>query len=226
MASNQLSDQVRNDILKDLDSIFGRAVHFLEFPLADPEDQRKLVLARINDQAVLDSLDAICVSDWSDFLLNSRRMNTVRVEGWPQIHLVSAVPLHGIPADGDSISVERVNQRLGAKKAMALLGWLEQATVLDKEIEAATETVDDILKMVRTAGQLKRMVPELIKHLRPEHQKLLAKQSRTSAVPYEWSAYPRVAVENATNTVAKCLLLPYTTLTWKERFEQTWIGNH
>jgi hypothetical protein len=67
--------------------------------------------------------------------------------------------------------------------------------------------VDEILSMVKTAGQLARMVPDMIPYLSPQAQQEIAGQKRASQLPYEWAAYPRDKVDAAMVTLAKCHLV-------------------
>lgn len=67
--------------------------------------------------------------------------------------------------------------------------------------------IDDLLEMCVTAGQMRRMVPDLLKYLPPEKVQCLHNQVRASTLPFEWAAYPRDAVDRATTYMAKCHIL-------------------
>jgi hypothetical protein len=111
-----------------------------------------------------------------------------------------------------------IASRLGANIAAEFFKWLDEAVVLSNDINTALETYRDIMKMARTAGHLRRMVPELYGLALGLNQG----PSRTSAVPYEWSSYPRRPVEWLTHTIAKCLLLPESEARWSKRDQHTW----
>lgn len=227
MASNQLGDDTRKQILVDLNKIFGRAVGFFTFPLTEEEDQ--LTLARAGySNSLIASIKEVEEAAGEDLF---RKLTRVQVRLGASDRDCARVNMRstdyrftGAPASSSLISWGRVYERLGHVKAEALLEWVNNTGTISLEIERSLATLDLVLKMAKTPGQLRRMVPELVQHLRIEHRRLLAGQARASSVPYEWSAFNRNHVESATNTIAKCKLLPETDILWNDLAEHTWIS--
>lgn len=90
----------------------------------------------------------------------------------------------------------------------AVLDWMRSAIADTIEArEARTVLVNDLLGMCKTAGQMKRMVPELLKYISPEKSAALHNQVRASSLPYDWAAYDRNAVDRAITYIAKCHML-------------------
>ena len=86
--------------------------------------------------------------------------------------------------------------------------WARPAGQLVMEMHEAWETVRQLVNMASTAGQIKRMVPELLNYLPKEKAEALRAQKRSSSIPYEWSAYDRKRVQRMLFCAAKCYLLP------------------
>ena len=97
--------------------------------------------------------------------------------------------------------------RLGQGKFDELLQWARDAATMDEELQNAVKVLNDIFGMIKTAGQLRRMVPELFQYLPPEQRASFEGQKRVSTLPFEWTPYPRDCVEKMITTVNKCHLL-------------------
>ncbi len=104
----------------------------------------------------------------------------------------------------DSIECIR---RMGQARFDEFLAWAIAADAMSREVATALSVVDEILGMVKTAGQLARMVPDMVNYLSTEMQQEVASQKRASQLPYEWAAYPRDKVDAAMTTLAKCHLI-------------------
>jgi hypothetical protein len=85
--------------------------------------------------------------------------------------------------------------------------WMKNAVQDSNEARLTKKVFDDLLGMCVTAGQLKRMVPDLLKYLPPHKVAVLAQQTRASSLPFDWAAYPRDDVEKAITYIAKCHIL-------------------
>jgi len=124
------------------------------------------------------------------------------MEKWPSIKLkddqYTQWPM--LPRD-------KIIELMGAEKAAQFFEWVEACAIMDDEIFNAQETIEQIFAMVKTAGQLRRMVPDLFKYIPEDAQDAFAEQKRSSSLPYEWAAYDRDRVERMLGTFHKCSLL-------------------
>ena len=76
------------------------------------------------------------------------------------------------------------------------------------------------MNMALTAGQLKRMVPDLLKYLPDDKRDMLHQQVRASTLPFEWAAYDRDRVERAITYIAKCHMLRGIGKSVRQNFER------
>src|SRR4051812_26098528 len=113
----------------------------------------------------------------------------------------------GTAEDWPVIDSTECIRRMGQARFDELVAWAEAADAMSREVAIALSVVDEILSMVKTAGQLARMVPDMIPYLSPQAQQEIAGQKRASQLPYEWAAYPRDKVDAAMVTLAKCHLV-------------------
>lgn len=109
----------------------------------------------------------------------------------------------------------------------AVLDWMRTAINDTAEARSARNVFEDLLRMSKTAGQMKRMVPELLKYIPPEKSAALHNQVRASSLPFEWAAYDRFAVDRAITYIAKCHMLtglgkPYRQRMGRDSFA-TWV---
>lgn len=102
-------------------------------------------------------------------------------------------------------------QLLGQQKADALIEWAETCATMWKDVVESTETLQQLFAMIKTAGQLRRMVPELFRYMPKENQLAFEDQKRASTLPFEWAGYDRARVERLVGTLLKCQLLQGTT---------------
>lgn len=98
-------------------------------------------------------------------------------------------------------------KRLGQQNWDKFWLWAEAADMMSREIANALDVATDLFAMVKTAGQMARMVPEFKRFLSPKHHEALGDQKRASNTPYEWAAYPRDKVDNCLITLGKCDLI-------------------
>lgn len=105
------------------------------------------------------------------------------------------------------IDAAECEKRLGKAKWDEFWLWAQAADTMSKEIALALDVSVELLNMIKTAGQLQRMVPEFENYLTTEHRRAMASQKRSSQLPYEWAAYDRSKVEAAMTTLAKCHLI-------------------
>lgn len=97
--------------------------------------------------------------------------------------------------------------RMGQAKWDHFWQWAHAADSMSREISNALDVASDLLGMVKTAGQMSRMVPEFERFLSAEHREALGSQKRASQLPYEWAAYDRAKVDAMMITLGKCDLI-------------------
>lgn len=107
-----------------------------------------------------------------------------------------------------SVTVEIADiHKFFGEQADDFLRWVVNSAKLYDEIETSIRVLDDVLSMAKSAGQVKRMVPDLVQYL-PEHiREAFADQKRSSTTPFEWPTYPKRDVEVMLATVNKGHLL-------------------
>lgn len=105
------------------------------------------------------------------------------------------------------ISQEECEKRLGTAKWQAFWQWAQDADRMSREIANALDVAIEVLDMISTAGQLERMIPEMVRFLAPEHQAALTSQKRASQLPAEWAGYDKTKVDEALITMGKCDLI-------------------
>lgn len=122
----------------------------------------------------------------------------------PKVMLADA---GGQPEAWPALSREECIKRMGQAKFDEFWNWAMAADSMSREVAVALDVTTELLDMVKTAGQLQRMVPDLMRFLKDEHRAALTDQKRASQVPYEWAAYPRDKVDAALVTLGKCDLV-------------------
>lgn len=85
--------------------------------------------------------------------------------------------------------------------------WMVQYGALMRETRDAWQTINELMNMLSTVGQLKRMVPEILEYLSKDKADELRSYVRASAVPYEWSGFERSRVRLMLVTMAKCHMI-------------------
>jgi hypothetical protein len=126
--------------------------------------------------------------------------------------LFDEMQLRKIKRIGDSgsalhVPVKTMVEYLGQHKCDEVIQWARDTAVLYDELKSAQTVVKDVFTMAKTAGQVKRMVPELLQYLPLAKRQAFEEQKRSSTLPFEWAAYPKDAVEKMTITVSKGHLL-------------------
>lgn len=96
---------------------------------------------------------------------------------------------------------------IGFDRATAFMDWAVTCDLMKRDIESAIETVRELFEMIKTAGQLKRMVPDLFRYIPDAQRAAFDDQKRASTLPFEWAGYDRARVERMLGTLLKCQLL-------------------
>lgn len=117
--------------------------------------------------------------------------------------------IHAMPArrygslDVRHIELSELADVLGAEQTDKLFEWACMAKELAIQCAEAKETVTKVFGMVKTVGQLNRMVPEFAQYL-PEMQKLLLiNQMRKSPYPDGWAEFDKSKIERALVVIAR-----------------------
>lgn len=92
---------------------------------------------------------------------------------------------------------------LGHGQATKLGEWATTASELGVQCIEAKQTIKAVFDMVKTAGQLRRMVPDLIQYLPDYMQKELANQERKSPFPDPWAEFDKSKVERLLVVLAR-----------------------
>lgn len=111
-------------------------------------------------------------------------------------------------------SYDQVKDAVPASKHSDFLEWVHNCATVQRDFEPALGTLEAVLGFCGTIGQLTRAVPDLHKYLDEDRQDLLAKQSRPSNMPYEWSAFDRRRVEQLQLVMAKANIMPRQGHVW------------
>jgi hypothetical protein len=122
-----------------------------------------------------------------------------------------AVPLSGpfaaesIPINGSTwrrLEMQALSE-LSAQKSLEFQSWVKASCLMSQRQNDAGKTIDDIVDMLSTPGQLRRMVPELTPYLGPDLQRDLAAQTRKSPLPALWAQFDKDRVERMTAALAE-----------------------
>jgi hypothetical protein len=114
-----------------------------------------------------------------------------------------------------AITPELFRESFGARAA-EMLEWGINRAKLYSEAHAAWGVTNEILEMTSTAGQIKRMVPEMLDYLPKAKATALREQKRASSVPYQWGAYDRRKVRSMLLAMSKAHLMPTETNTYRQ----------
>lgn len=111
------------------------------------------------------------------------------------------------PGTNRVIPLRVFESTLGEARAGEFKEWAQAAALCTAKQDRAKKTIEDLLRMASTYGQLRRMVPDLVNYLGPEAQLLLDSQERKSPLPPEWAAYPKDNIEQLLLALAEGHLL-------------------
>lgn len=105
------------------------------------------------------------------------------------------------------MEAEYIRSHLGDALTEDFFVWVINSAKLYDDIILSAKALKAILGMAKSAGQIKRMVPDLLQYL-PEHiQRAFAEQKRSSTLPFEWATFPKNDVEIMIATINKGHLL-------------------
>jgi hypothetical protein len=108
---------------------------------------------------------------------------------------------------------------LGQELTESFVDWMKTCAIFSREYQEAHQVIHDIFGMINTAGQLKRMCPDLMRYLPTENRKAFESQKRASSIPFEWTPYPKAQVEAMLITMGKAYLFSGMAKPGQERFK-------
>lgn len=123
----------------------------------------------------------------------------------PEMNICLQIP--GVRIEAMPMNLEYLNKQFGESDAAAIVDWLVQTAEMRTELQNAQAVINDVVTMAKTAGQIKRMVPELLQYLPTKLRVAYEDQKRASSMPFEWAPYPKDRVERMILTVSKGHLL-------------------
>lgn len=128
------------------------------------------------------------------------------------LRLFRSPPIHGrwrIPL----VKIGHVNLRnvlwssfekvLTTDERKAAIDWVNAAAECTVKHREVKQTIEDVCKMLSTAGQLKRMVPDLVGYLPPNLQQAVMEQKRASPFPEQWASYDKARVDRMLTALAE-----------------------
>lgn len=147
---------------------------------------------------------------------------------------------HRLPMYGNSGSTvkwralrrEEIDKVLTPARSNEFWEWaMAAAACAERQLEAR-KTIHDVTEMLSTAGQLRRMVPDLINYLPRHMQMQLEEQKRASPFPDEWATYPKDRIERMTAALAEGHLLSGmakqnasgNAFSWAQYAPRNWTG--
>lgn len=98
-------------------------------------------------------------------------------------------------------------QVLGADLTDEVISWMTQTAVMREELIIANTALQAIFDMAQTAGQIKRMVPDLLQYLPVTQRLAFEEQKRSSTVPFDWAPFPKADVDVMLTQINKGHLL-------------------
>ena len=96
---------------------------------------------------------------------------------------------------------------LFGEKSDDILAWCNERAIMDAQAREAITVVDQLFRIASTAGQLHRMVPELMHYMDDAYKRQVAEQTKRSPLPDKWSSFDRDAVQRTLITIAKAHLM-------------------
>jgi hypothetical protein len=102
---------------------------------------------------------------------------------------------------------EDMSNVLGADLTDEVISWMKHTAIMRDELIIANKALQDIFDMAQTAGQIKRMVPDLLQYLPVNLRLAFEEQKRSSTVPFDWAPFPKAHVDVMLTQINKGHLL-------------------
>lgn len=144
----------------------------------------------------------IPLPEWQDATLRMR-MRTPEDEGHYRGSDESPLlMIHGEP------SWPAIANRLAPEELRAMTEWFGVCVQINASVQETLQTFSQVLKLVNTAGQLNRLVPECVLFMSPDKRAKLAEQAKASAMPEGYFQLDHPAVARMNEFLTKCRLMP------------------
>ena len=219
--STRLGNKDKEDILAELNRLLGRSWKMFPCPFEDVGMVRIYNgIHRVEELDMITALDNAgynvrhCFADAAAVIWTSLKGDMY------EIHMRLGREIRDLPKVDSRFlykpDATNINLRHGEDSLRLSCGndwgifqeWVINQGSLYDEMKSAWDTVNEIVNMTSTAGQIRRMVPELLDYLPKDKAEALRAQKRASNVPYKWSAFDRNRVQRALHALAKCHIMP------------------
>lgn len=101
-----------------------------------------------------------------------------------------------------------INVALWGEERNTFVDWAYSVIKITHRSRFTSHTLDEILDLAGTVGQLHRMCPDLVRYTYSMTQEALAKQERRSPLPAGWMNIERRRIHDMLEHLALCHLLP------------------
>lgn len=217
--SSRLGVQERNDLLSDFERLFARCYKVFPFPI--PVHDLPRMYNMLIDRPLRDTVSDMTRRGYPCHTwFEMHASMTVQLAGRRSLILHFGQPSSVFPMrdalllkafmlrpDARVLSYDDVEWAFG-DHTHPLIEWASNYAQLVFECKQAWATCQEIIKLVKTAGQIRRMVPEMVQFLSPPRRAVVATQTRSSALHYDWAAYDRKRVFAMLQAMSKCWLMP------------------
>lgn len=220
-------------ILEDLGKLYGRMYKLMPCPIEQenlpslfnnliPKNFRTIAAHLIENKYDVDAWFSSNVSLYADLHGNRYKVQLANFSNTPRTYhddpaktFASKLSrsfmnppgcLNNTHVNPPAYSYEQLAEAFGAEFKV-FEDWVVNFGTLHSEVAEAWVCMNEIVKMITTAGQLRRMIPDLIQYLPKERAEALGKQVRASSLPYDWSAYDRSKVQRMLDATSKCYLI-------------------
>ena len=198
MATKRLSEYDRRQIKNAIKEITGKADNFYPFPIQD-NDEIKKWLHTLVPLILKDAYDILAQRVNENFFNHSTYTEVVF---YTDMHKYDFMPVHEyMPRFTYNLTED--NPHWGE-----ITDWAFKRCALQKEVVLAESYLCRAIDACSTAGQIKRILPELIGLLPEGIKSSIFQAARISRFPGAWKDEQEPEIETAAhNTLVKCSLM-------------------
>lgn len=229
--STRLSNTAKQEAQNAINQFLSAGVRFIDCPLADTEivelwqallDPEYVAAAEVLKAKGIDVGYSLMDDDVTFYVREEQCLHSVQfkridrvflkpcptmIRNSPQFTAEIKPGKHSRVDKKFTTSYDQLIIHLGRERFQAFRDWMLSCDTMIAEIRNAHTVVGDLFKMIKTSGQLKRMVPDLFRYIPDEQRAAFDDQKRASSYPFEWPGYPRKNVDKMLDTLMKCYLL-------------------
>lgn len=235
-ATTRLNNVDRSNTIQSLHGVLNNIVRFVEMPVRDRHKMVNLWHGKFPRELfqAIDTLHSLGYGPTHSGGANYRVALEVEGEVYAALIRTEELPFEGAAAPmqpmrmspeiakdmtrmvriGSNVqhrplvlNLEYMEEHLGAADTNTFVEWVVHTAKLREEIIDASQVINDVFEMAKTAGQIKRMVPDLLQYLPLGLRQAYEEQKRASTMPFEWAPYDKSRVERMILTVSKGHLL-------------------